>query len=130
MDYELEYILYGKNSDEKNLKEATKAILLMREGANFAYLCSNARRTEEAGAMAAVLAGAIPIPGLVAVLTYALLFVWAYAESILDTRILMTGGKLPVWKDDTSWHLDLEDIPEILNILKNGKSYSSSEGLT
>ncbi len=129
LDYELEYILCGKNSDEKNLREVIKKLLLMREGSNFVFLCSDSTRRQEADALAILLAGAIPIPGLVAVLSYALLLVWAYAESILDIRILMAGGKLPVWKDSASWHMDLEDIPQILDILNHAIRYSSDTGL-
>lgn len=130
MDYELEYILYGKNADERNLKEAIKTMLWLREGANFLFLCSDGTRKQEADALSAVIAGAIPVPGLTTALSYALLLVWAYAESVLDLRILMTGGKLPIWKDAASWHLDLQDIPDILNILNNPTKFSSKEGLT
>ena len=50
--YEQEYILFGKYSDEENLKKMARRLLLIREGINFAYLLSDSVRREEALTMA------------------------------------------------------------------------------
>ena len=119
MDYGLEYILCGQNSDKKNLKSVAKRLLALREGANFFYLSSDPARKAEADALAALITGAIPVPGLQVATSYALLLVWAYAESLLDLRCLFAGGKVPVWKTMESWRLDLQKIPSILEQLES-----------
>ena len=117
LDYALEYILCGKLSDEANLKSVVKKLLFFREGSNFVYLSSNPQKKLQADALAALIVGAIPIPGLQAVTAYALILVWAYAESLMDLRILFSGGKVPITKTDLSWKLDLDSIPQIVEIL-------------
>lgn len=129
LDYGLEYILCGKNSDEKNLKSVVNKLLLLREGANFMYLSGNAKAKAAADALAALLVGAIPIPGLTAVTAYALLLVWAYGESLLDVRELLAGGKVSVLKTASTWKLELETVPKIMQILES-TSGTSEEGLS
>ena len=119
LDYGLEYILCGQNSDKKNLKNVMKRLLALREGANFLYLTSDPARKAEADALAALITGVIPVPGLQAATSYALLLVWAYGESLLDLRSLFAGGKVPVWKSAETWRLDLQKIPSILEQLES-----------
>lgn len=129
MDYALEYILCGKSSDAKNLKSVVNRLLLLREGANFLYLAGDAGSKAAADALAVMLVGAIPIPGLTVVTAYALLLIWAYGESLLDVRELLAGGKVPVLKDASTWRLDLEAIPQLLQMLE-GNAGNSEQGLS
>ena len=41
LSYELEYLLCGKESDEKNLKATVNKLLLLREGVNFVYILAD-----------------------------------------------------------------------------------------
>lgn len=129
LDYGLEYILCGKNSDEKNLKAVVTRLLLLREGANFLYLSGDTASMEAANALAALLVGAVPIPGIVTVTAYALLLAWAYAESLLDVRELLAGGKVPVLKSADTWRLNLASLPDLLEILEQTDG-SSREGIS
>lgn len=129
LDYELEYILCGKNSDEKNLKSVVNKLLLMREGANFLYLTSDMEKKAEADGMAALLTGWIPVPGITAVTAYALLLAWAYAESLLDIRELLAGGNVPLFKETGNWRLSLEGIPKLLELLDSTDG-SSKDGIS
>lgn len=129
LDYELEYILCGKSSDESNLKSVVTRLLLLREGANFLYLSGDAASMEAASALAALLVGAVPIPGLVTVTAYALLLAWAYAESLLDVRELLAGGRVPVLKSASTWRLALTSIPGLWQILEQTDG-SCKEGLS
>lgn len=129
LDYGLEYILCGKNSDEKNLKAVVTRLLLLREGANFLYLTGDTASMEAANGLAALLVGAVPVPGLVTVTAYALLLAWAYAESLVDVRELLAGGKVPVLKSARTWRLSLTSLPNLLQILEQ-TSGSSGEGLS
>lgn len=129
LDYCLEYILCGKKSDEKNLKSVATRLLVLREGANFLYLAQDEVAQEAATALATLLVGAIPLPGLVTVTSYALLLAWAYGESLVDVRELLAGGKVPIFKSASTWKLSLTSIPDILDILEN-TSGDGSEGLS
>lgn len=128
LDYGLEYILCGKNSDEKNLKSVVNRLLLLREGANFAYLSGDPASMGTAEAMAAALVGIIPVPGLITATAYALLLVWAYGESLLDVRELLAGGRVPVQKTAATFKLGLSSVPDILGILEHTDG-TSQEGL-
>ena len=44
LNYQVEYILGGKNSDRENLKSVATKLLLIRQGVNMAYLISDGVR--------------------------------------------------------------------------------------
>ena len=128
LNYGLEYILCGKNSDVKNLKSVVKRLLALREGANFMYLASDPAKKAQADSLAALITGAIPVPGLQVATSYALLLVWAYGESLLDLHSLLAGGKVPIWKSQATWRLDLKNIPSLLEMLESPDT-AGKEGL-
>ncbi len=119
LDYEMEYLLGGKDSDRDNLKAAVRQLLLMREGVNYLYLLQDGEKSGEALAMALAITGAVGLPELAEPLKHGILLAWAYAESISDVRILMSGGKVLPVKTAEQWHTDLEHL---------GSGASSSEG--
>lgn len=129
LDYALEYILCGKNSDEKNLKSVVTRLLLLREGANFACLSSDEASAAAAQALSASLTGWVPLPGFSTAVGYALMLAWAYGESLLDVRELLAGGRVPVRKDAASWRLDLSSLAD-LEVALQGADGSCREGLT
>ena len=55
LDYEVEYILGGKDSDKSNLSYVANSLLLIREVSNIAYLYTNGQRRAELEACAAAL---------------------------------------------------------------------------
>ena len=117
LKYELEYILCGKKEDRKNLKGTASRLLLLREGSNYLYCSSDEGMSSTAGGLAAILIGWTQIPALTAVLKHILLIGWAYAESLLDVRALMSGGKVEVLKDESTWKLGIEDLASINELL-------------
>ncbi len=108
LNYELEYIIAGKDSDIQNLESVVNQLLLIREGMNFAYLMTDQQKQREAYAMAGAVAAGFP--PLVAVLQKGLLLAWAWGESIVDVRTLLAGGQIPFWKTKDSWQLALENL--------------------
>ena len=56
LQYETEYVLHGKPSDIENLKSTVLQLLLLRETANYIYLCSNPGKSGEAEALAVAIA--------------------------------------------------------------------------
>jgi hypothetical protein len=112
--YEQEYILGGKGSDRENLKYAVEQLLMIREGVNFIYLQTDAVKKGEAYELATALATAFAVPALIPALAQGILAAWAYAESILDVRTLLSGGKIPWIKTSASWSSSLSNFGELL----------------
>jgi hypothetical protein len=110
LSYELEYIIGGKGSDRENLKAVVQQLLLIREGANFMYLQTDGAKKAESYELAAALAGAFALPALIPVLAQGILAAWAYAESVLDVRTLLAGGKIPWLKTSESWSSSLSGL--------------------
>ena len=130
LSYQIEYIIGKKNSDEANLKDVAKKLLMVREGLNVAYLVSDALMMGQIHAMAAAIAAAFLIPPAVVVIEGALILCWAFAESILDVRELFAGGKVPLTKNASNWQLSLQSIQALVDKLDtdrqndvNGLSY-------
>lgn len=116
--YELEYLIGGKNSDRSNLEEISKRFLALRESANLLYLCFNAERRQEAYRMAMMLPGIAAQPILAIAAQVIILGVWALAESIIDVRDLMCGGKVPMIKSNQSWKVSIERLPSFITDLE------------
>lgn len=123
--YELEYILSNKNSDAENLKDVVNRLLFIRETANSIFLFSSVSKKAEARAIAATVAAILLMPELTEVITAAILFAWAFAESCVDIRTLLDGGKVPIIKNDTTWVLSLTEAMTFKSHLKKGMSKSS-----
>ena len=61
----------------------------------------------ECTSLASALVGATLIPGLVEALKQVLLLAWAFAESVLDVRMLLNGKRTAFYKDSSTWKLSL-----------------------
>lgn len=110
LSYEVEYILIGKNSDKKNLEGVLNRLLLFREGVNYLYLHTDRKKVEEAEVLATALVGFTGLPPVITAMRELLLLGWAYAESIMDLRNLMSGGTLALVKTSENWQISLENI--------------------
>ena len=122
LDYQMEYILCGKRSDEANLKAVVQKLLLIREGMNYLYCVGNSDMNGQAGSLAALLIGWTGIPALMAVLKHALLLGWAYGESLLDVKTLLDGGKIPLTKTPATWVVTLDRLGQLAEILEENGS--------
>lgn len=128
LSYEMEYILSGKASDRENLKAVVNRLLLLREGANYAYLMMDERKKEEAYLLAAGLVGITLIPGLVTAVQQIILLGWAYGESILDVRGLLQGQRVPLAKTAESWKLPLVQLFTLKSHLAEYDSQTAGMG--
>ena len=129
LDYQLEYMIGGKDSDQSNLKEVINRLLLLREGMNYLYCLQDAGMNAEAGSAAATFTGFLGIPAVTAATQHALLLAWSYGESLIDVRILLDGGKVPVNKEAGDWKLSLENLGRITEILQQGNT-GNGRGMT
>ena len=110
LSYQLEYLLYGKNRDDKNLQKFAEGIFKIRYAINAAYLFSNPEKMMQAEELAAVVTSAIMHPELTEAVKISILFAWIYAESIQDVKIIFDGKKAARGKDDTSWNVPLSEL--------------------
>lgn len=128
--YEAEYLLGGKATDQENLKVVANKLLTIRIGINYSYLFASSERQAEAQAMALGLSSLLIAPEAAELVKQALLFAWAYGESILDLQSLYRGQKVPMCKTDANWNLQLANVTELLSNEKIEGSSSGEEGVT
>ena len=113
LDYEMEYIISGKESDKENLEMVVKKLILMRFVPNYLYLQTSSTRQAEAQAAAGTLCALLAVPAITEAAAQGILLAWAYGESIMDVRSLLAGKKAAVTKDDTSWQLSLAGLMKL-----------------
>lgn len=110
LQYQIEYILKGAESDRKNLEEVVEDLVCIREGFNLAYLLTDKEKCAQAQAMAAGIVGFTGITPLITVTKMMILGVWATAESVIDVRQLLEGEKLPLLKNRDTWNTSLSSL--------------------
>lgn len=126
LDYQVEYLLEGKETDVENLKAVVNKLLIFREAANAAYLYKDAGKRAEISAMASSIAAVTIAPYLQPLLETSILFAWAYIESVQDVKLLLSGGKVPILKEASDWQTGLNSI---LNFAGNEPERGPSRGL-
>ena len=112
LQYRLEAILSGQNSDRENLRRAVTKIQEIRQISNLLYLMADPEKSAEADQAGLFIATLVTQPELAPVMSFLLKNLWAYAEGIADVRCLLSGGKVPMVKDDRSWHLSLGQLAD------------------
>lgn len=110
LQYELEYLLGGKESDVKNLKKVVHSMLLMREVSNYLYLQSDQEKLGEADVLAWTFGVVTLNPEMQPTYKQLILLSWAYGEGLLDVRELLNGGKIPLKKTRSDWKLGLSNL--------------------
>ena len=110
VQYEIEYLLQGHSTDKRNLEETIGEIFLIRQGLYLIHILSDTGKREEAKALAAVITGAVGLAPLLEVMACFIMVVWAMGEAVMDIRSLLSGGKVPLWKNTEDWKLGLEGL--------------------
>ena len=120
LKYQMEYLLYGKDSDRENLEKTAETLLLVRLAANMAYLYSDGGKKAEAKFWGVLLSLICFSPELEPLFTNAILLAWIYSESICDLKALFAGEKVPLMKNSGTWKTG------ILSIFRPGLSSGHS----
>jgi len=110
LDYEVEYLLQGKDTDKKNLEKVADDIFQMRYAVNAAYLFTNGPKCAEAEAAAAVIAAILLNPELTEPIKAVILAAWCYAESLQDLRMVYDQKKVPYVKTDSNWNIAFHEL--------------------
>ena len=126
MKYEVEYVIAHKSTDEENLASVVERLLAMREASNFATIMKSPKLSSQAGEVAAVLSSFAP--EIYAPVKMAIIAAWAYVESVLDVRLMLQGGQVPLLKNDAQWTSDVFHLSNFLDVNKTAKDVG--KGLT
>ncbi len=113
--YELEYILNGKNTDQANLRDTVFKLFTIREAADTMAVFRDSGKEGQCRTLATVIALLLFNPEIADPLTEMLLFTWGFAESVVDMRILLKGGKIPLMKDGSQFILS--NIAQLVTFL-------------
>lgn len=127
LQYQIEYILAGKDTDWQNLEQVAKRLLRWREAANVLYILSDSAKIAEAEAMALALTAVMLCPELAEPVKYTILFAWAYVESLQDVKTLLQGGRVPIMKTAADWKTGINSIKNVRGSL--GDSGEGGRGL-
>lgn len=128
LQYEMEYLLCGKSGDKDNLCGAAERLLALREAANLYAIACDSKKMEMVSSLAVTLAGVTANAAIVAAVEGGLMAAWALAESILDVRTLLTGGKIALFKSASQWTSDLMHLGSSFGSF--GKASDCSNGLS
>jgi hypothetical protein len=120
LKYQLEYLAFGQDSDYGNLDRMATELLFIREAANMLYLFGCEEKVAEADLVASALSAIIFVPELKDPVKYSLLFAWTFAESISDLNILFSGGRVPLFKSDSTWRLSFLNMLSFRDHLSGG----------
>ena len=110
LDYEVEYIIAGKNSDKENLESVLTKLFFIRTAINYAGLMGDSARQSEAAGLAAVISVILLIPEASEMIKQMILFAWASGESVIDIRTLLSGRRAPLVKTSENWQLPLSGL--------------------
>lgn len=126
LQYEIEYLLGGKPSDEENLEQVVNTLCNIRFAIDYMYLLTDSAKQAEARAFAGGVCTLLTVPGITEVVAQGMLFAWAYAEAIQDVKILLTGKKLSIWKNAENWKLSIENCMRVTE--ESTASYDGDAG--
>lgn len=95
--YEREYIMFGQETDVKNLCAMILSLTAFRFAFTMTSLLFDSARRESAGALAAALVGFSGLPILIYAVKYAILFLWAVEEALVETAAIVQGKKIALF---------------------------------
>jgi hypothetical protein len=106
-DYETEYIINGNASQNINLQLTTARLMAIRFALNTLHVYSDPRKKELAAGIAAASVGwwtgGMGIP----VVSNLIMCGWGLAESAQDCKARFDGEKVPLYKSEGDWKLDI-----------------------
>lgn len=129
LEYELEYILSGNASDRENLEAVTKKLVVMRFAPNYGYLLSDGEKRAQAETLALSLCTLLAVPAVTKAVCQVLLLAWAFGESIMDIRSLLSGRRVPLLKTKESWQLALSSLLTLGTEEDTGEGKDTEGGL-
>ena len=130
LEYQLEYIIEGNNSDEKNLKGVLYKLVALRLAPNYTCLLTSKVKQAEVTTLATTIATAATVPYLAPLFKQSILVAWAYGESLLDVKSLVKGEKVEIVKREKDWKLDSSMILELNKVSDTSSNVTNKKGLS
>lgn len=124
LNYEIEYIISGKDSDTENLKSVAYRILAIREAANYLHILSDPVKMSQAEGLAAAVSTVLLMPEGVEMFQKLIVGAWAFGESMLDLRELFDNKEIPLIKNAADFKLEITNITDIFR-----QDYQSSSSV-
>lgn len=112
LQYELEYLICGEESDKENLTKVAEKLLATRELMNYISLHQDPEKVSLASSMAQAIGGISLNPLVIKAIQEGILASWAYAEAVQDVKLLLNGGKIPLYKTSEDWSSNFQKISE------------------
>ncbi len=110
LQYGLEYLATGEDSDKDNLASVVKRLVAIRHVPNMACLLKDGAKMGEIETIAASIAAVTGLPFLEPVAKVILIEAWTLAESICDVRLLLKKQKLRLIKTTANWRTSLTNL--------------------
>ncbi len=110
LNYEVEYVLFGDTNDRNNLIDTVNAIVGIRILPCLAYIATSEDKKSIAEEYAMELMEWTENEAIIRVTKYMLMYLWAEREAASDCKILLSGGRVPLIKDDETWQTGIETI--------------------
>ena len=110
LDYEQEYIIGGKSSDEANLKSVVNRILLVRSLANLATILASSDYRQQAYNTALAVVGFTGMEPLIRFTQSVIIITWAMEESLVDIAALLKGYTVPIIKTKKQIQVKLTEL--------------------
>lgn len=107
LEYQLEYIIAGEESDQKNLENIMWRIFLMRAGGNYLLYHTDSQKLAQAEGEATALVGITGNAFFIEVVKEILLISRAIEDGIQETKAIFAGGKVPVYGNGSSGGIEM-----------------------
>lgn len=128
LDYEMEYILSGFETDSANLSAAATKIMLLRLAICTVYTLTQKDLKAQAQALAISIMGFTGLPFLITLVKYLVLFLWAAAQAVIETAAIMRGKKVPIIPNSESFCLTLAELPLFASLVdEKADNFKESE---
>lgn len=126
---ELEYVLYGKESDRDNLYSAVMELLTLRSGLNLVHIFSDSEKRSQAHQLALAITGALGFTPIVGVMSFFIMSVWALGQAFADVKKLLSGGKVRLMHTRDTFELSLEGLLDMADGAIRESSDKDESGL-
>ncbi len=110
LKYQIEYILYGFNSDAGNLRRSVEVLSALRLAANLTSIYMDSTKQSQAEIAATIICTLLLSPELAEPMTTFILGAWALVETVSDMRQLLKGGRIPLIKESKDWSISMVDL--------------------
>lgn len=125
LDFQIEYIIFGENSDQKNLAAVIERIFKWKFADYIRLYFNNDSEYDEAEAIAGSLYPVNQNQKLREPVAHSILYAQAFLDSIHDTELILQGEKVPLYKESLDDIKKGQDYRQYLWLMLNLESDES-----